>query len=106
MRKSSELAKTDVSENHQKIEVNATADVWQNRGGRTFRNRHGCSEKQIIIVFVKKALVFMRGTKSGVPTGTESHEGLTLFGEQAKTGPQNDQKLSLKSKVSGVVWHF
>ena len=59
MGKSSELTKTDVSENHQKINVNATADVWQNRGGRTFRNRHGCSEKQIIIVFVKKALVFM-----------------------------------------------
>ena len=54
MGKSSELTKTDVSENHQKINVNATADVWQNRGGRTFRNRHGCSEKQIIIVFVKK----------------------------------------------------
>ena len=44
-------------------------------GGRTFRNRHGCSEKQIIIVFVKKALVFMLSSKSGVPTGTESHEG-------------------------------
>ena len=33
MRKSSELTKTNVSENHQKIDVNATADAWAKQWG-------------------------------------------------------------------------
>ena len=65
---------TDVFEIHEKIDVNIAGDVWQKRGGRTFANRPGCREKQIILIFVEKALVLKVHTISGVPTGTEPHE--------------------------------
>ena len=58
----------------QKIDVNITADVWKKGGVHTFANCPGSREKQIIIIFVKKALVLKVGTLSRVPTDTDSHE--------------------------------
>ena len=43
-------------------------------GGRTLRNCCGGREKQIIMIFVEKALVLMWAHKSGAPTDIDSHE--------------------------------
>ena len=54
MRNSSELTKTDVSENHQKIDVNATADVWQNRGGALFQIAMAAVRSKLLSFLLKK----------------------------------------------------
>ena len=79
------LTFTDVFEIHEKIDVNIAGDVWKKRGVHKFQNEYEQGRANFLMIFVKKALVFMWAHKSGVPTGSESHEEtlepLTLFGE-------------------------
>ena len=68
------LTFTDVFEIHEKIDVNIAGDVWKKWGIRRFENEYEQGRANFLVIFVKKALVFMWLTKSVAPTGDESHE--------------------------------
>ena len=65
---------TDVFEIHEKIDVNIAGDVWKKRGVRRFQNEYEQGRANFLVIFVKKALVFMWPHKSEAPTGSESRE--------------------------------
>ena len=75
---------TYVSENHENIYVNITADVWKN-GPPTKMKMNIAGDMRTFYWFSLKTHSFYWSHRFGVPTGSESHEEtlepLTLFGE-------------------------
>ena len=68
------LTFTDVFEIHEKIDVNIAGDVWKKRGVRRSENEYEQGRANFLVIFVKKALVFIWFYKSEAPTGSETRE--------------------------------
>ena len=69
------LTFTDVFEIHEKIDVNIAGDVWKKWLVAQSENEYEQGRANFLVIFVKKALVFMWPHKSEAPTGSESREG-------------------------------
>ena len=90
MGKSSELTKTDVSENHQKINVNVTAGVWQNRGGALFEIAMAAVRSKLLSFLLKKHWFLCETTNPEFWPDWVSRrtlKPLTLFGELKLKAP-------------------